>query len=98
MYQAVRNAARVPMSQIAFPTIGKYGVAQAEARMASLEKKPAARGRPAMAYVAHWKVRNVCGILSFRPPMKRRSCSPLMAWITEPDPRKRQALKKACVT
>src|SRR5258708_40100163 len=26
------------------------------------------------------------------------SCSPLMAWITEPEQRKRQALKKACVT
>ena len=38
------------------------------------------------------------GIFDFRPPILRMSCSPLMAWITEPEPRKRQALKKACVT
>ncbi len=32
-----------------------------------------------------------------RPPILRMSCSPEQAWITEPAPRKRQALKKACV-
>jgi len=39
----------------------------------------------------------VIGIFARRPPILRMSCSPLMAWITEPEPRKRQALKNAWV-
>src|SRR5437016_9980417 len=77
---------------------GKYGLAMAEARISSLEKKPAAGGKPAMAYVAIANVHAVTGIFFHSPPILRMSCSPLMAWITEPEPRKRQALKKACVT
>jgi hypothetical protein len=51
-----------------------------------------------MAMVAMRKVQKVIGIFDFSPPMLRTSCSPLMAWMTEPEPRKRQALKKAWVT
>ena len=32
-----------------------------------------------------------------RPPIAVISCSPESAWMTEPEPRKRQALKKAWV-
>src|ERR1035438_1189888 len=39
----------------------------------------------------------VMGILSFRPPIFRMSCSPPTAWITDPDPRNSRALKNACV-
>src|ERR1051325_4089491 len=78
--------------------LGEYGLARAEARISSFEKKPANGGKPAMAIVAMKNVQNVMGIFPRRPPIFRMSCSPLMAWITEPEPRKRQALKKACVT
>ncbi len=37
------------------------------------------------------------GSLRRRPPITRMSCSLLMAWITEPEPRKSRALKKAWV-
>ena len=33
----------------------------------------------------------------FKPPILRMSCSPPMAWITEPLPRNSSALKNACV-
>ena len=46
------------------PTPGKYGVAQAEARISSLEKKPARGGNPAIAHVAMKNVQNVIGILN----------------------------------
>ena len=62
-----------------------------------MEKKPASGGMPASARVATRKVQKVTGSFDFRPPILRMSCSPLMAWITAPDPRKRQALKKAWV-
>ena len=52
---------------------------------------------PAMAAVAMAKVAKVTGIRRARPPILRMSCSPPSAWITLPAPRKRQALKKACV-
>ena len=39
----------------------------------------------------------VCGILAHSCPIFRMSCSPLMAWITDPDPRNSSALKNACV-
>jgi hypothetical protein len=42
-------------------------------------------------------VRCVFGSFARRPPMLRMSCSPDIAWITEPEPRKRRALKKAWV-
>ena len=52
---------------------------------------------PAMATLPIHMVRKVTGILSLSPPMQRMSCSPLMAWMTEPEPRKSRALKKAWV-
>ena len=52
---------------------------------------------PAMASVATMNVVEVAGSFSRSPPIFRMSCSPLMAWMTLPEPRKRHALKKACV-
>ncbi len=66
-------------------------------RISSLEKKPESGGMPAMAAVAMAKVTKVTGILRPSPPIFWMSCSPDMAWMTLPAPRKRQALKKACV-
>ena len=43
------------------------------------------------------KVAYVYGIYFFSPPISRISCSWFMAWITEPAPRNRSPLKKACV-
>ena len=49
-------------------------------------------------------VQRVRGMKRRRPPMLRMSCDAAeswmpacIAWMTEPAPRKRQALKKACV-
>ena len=50
-----------------------------------------------MAKVATSMVTKVMGIFLRRPPITRMSCSSLMAWITEPAPRKSRALKKAWV-
>ncbi len=44
------------------------------------------------------KVPAVIGMYFFSPPMRLMSCSPPSPWITEPEPRKSSALKKACVT
>ena len=44
------------------------------------------------------KVQKVAGITFLKPPIWRMSCSPCMAWMMLPEPRKRQALKKACVS
>ena len=85
------------MAQIHTPRSGKYGLARADARISSLEKKPDSGGKPAMAIVAMRNVQAVMGIFFHKPPILRMSCSPLMAWMTEPEPRKRQALKNACV-
>ena len=52
---------------------------------------------PAMARQPITKVQKVQGIFVRRPPICRMSCSPDMAWITEPEPRKSSALKKAWV-
>ena len=65
--------------------------------IASFEKKAARNGTPEIVSVAMKNVQYVRGIFFARPPMRRMSCSPPIAWITEPAPRKRQALKKACV-
>jgi len=53
---------------------------------------------PVIASVAMRKVLAVSGIFFARPPMFRMSVSSAMPCITEPAPRKRQALKKAWVT
>ena len=50
-----------------------------------------------MASVPTRNVPNVQGIFRRSPPILRMSCSPPSAWITEPEPRKSSALKKACV-
>jgi hypothetical protein len=70
---------------------------KADHRISSLEKKPAKMGMPEMAMQPTHMVRLVQGSLGRSPPMFRMSCSPDMAWITEPEPRKRRALKKAWV-
>ena len=74
------------------------GLEYAFQRISSFEKKPAVSGVPAIAMVAMRNVQKVVGILSFKPPIFRMSCSPLMPWMTLPEPRKRHALKNACVT
>src|SRR5213082_224863 len=50
-----------------------------------------------MAQQAARYVQRVIGVYLARPPIFRMSCSWWQARITEPDPRKRQALKNACV-
>ena len=50
-----------------------------------------------MATVPAVMVQNVHGIFSFRPPILRMSCSPPIAWITEPAARNSKPLKNACV-
>ncbi len=62
-----------------------------------MEKKPAKGGIPAMAMQPTSIVLCVQGILSRSPPILRMSCSPDMPWMTQPEPRKRRALKKAWV-
>ena len=84
-------------------TFGSHGArakcdSNAAARMASFEKNPASSGTPAIARVATRNVTYVIGIFRESPPIRRRSCSPPRAWMTDPEPRKRHALKKACVT
>ena len=69
----------------------------APSRISSLLKKPARGGMPAIASVPTRNVPKVHGIFRRRPPILRMSCSPDIAWMTEPEPRKRSALKKACV-
>ena len=41
-------------------------------------------------------VQNVTGMRLRSPPILRMSCSPPMAWITEPEQRKSRPLKKPC--
>ncbi len=55
------------------------------------------KGKPAMARVANIQVAKVTGSFFRRPPIWPTSWV-WTAWMTEPDPRKRQALKKAWVT
>src|SRR5215218_4389704 len=73
-------------------------------RISSLDQKPDRPGKPAMAQQEMRKVQRVSGMKCRMPPMLRMSCDAsvswmraCMAWITEPAPRNRQALKKACV-
>jgi len=44
------------------------------------------------------KVKAVTGIAARNAPILRMSCSWCMPWMTEPEPKKRRALKNACVT
>gem|GEM_PF-4682643 len=52
---------------------------------------------PQMAKTPAVMVQKVMGIFFQRPPMRRMSCSPEMAWMTEPAARKSRPLKKAWV-
>ena len=87
------------MPAVKSPTAKRTGwpAPNAAPRIWSFEKKPASGGIPAMATVANIIVRKVFGIRFPRPPMARMSCSWCIAMMTEPEPRKRQALKKAWV-
>ena len=60
-------------------------------------KKPASGGIPAIASVPIIIVTKVTGMCFFSAPMRCMSCSPATAWITEPLPRNRSALKNAWV-
>src|SRR5436305_543998 len=75
----------------------KAFVLQACQRISSFEKKPARGGTPERASDEKRKVQKVQGIFALSPPIFRMSCSPPIPWITEPEPRKRQALKNAWV-
>src|SRR5690606_27115553 len=66
-------------------------------RISSFDQKPASGGMPAMAKVAMPMVVAVMGMRLARPPILYMSCSSDMAWITDPAPRNRSALKKAWV-
>ena len=73
-------------------------LSKARTRIASFEKKPARPGSPAMAATATVNVQNVTRHpASAGPPILKMSCSWWHPRITEPAPRKRSALKKACV-
>jgi hypothetical protein len=73
-------------------------------RISSLLQKPDSPGSPAIAAQEMRNVQRVMGMYFAIPPMLRMSCElsvswmrACIEWITEPAPRKRQALKKACV-
>ena len=89
----------------AFASFTPTGVSmRTRARISSFEKKPLVSGNPMIASVDAANVQNVSGMYLARPPMFRMSCErssswmrACIAWMTLPAPRKRQALKKACV-
>ena len=60
-------------------------------------KNPEKKGMPEMARQEMKKVAAVIGMKAFKPPILRMSCSSCMPWMTEPEPRNKQALKKAWV-
>ena len=62
-----------------------------------MDQNPARGGSPASAAEAITKVRNVAGMWWRSPPMSFFMSKLCTAWLTEPEPRNRQALKKACV-
>jgi hypothetical protein len=82
-----------PRAKIAYRCVKK-----APPRISSFEKNPENGGSPEIATVAISIVSHVDGRRRASPPIFRRSCSPASAWMTEPAPRKRSALKKAWVT
>ena len=65
--------------------------------MSSFDQKPENGGTPAMANQPMMKVMAVMGMTLRNAPMRRMSCSSSIPWMTEPEPRNMQALKKACV-
>ena len=69
---------------------------KALATISSFDQNPASGGTPASAREPMMNVAYVIGMNLRRPPISNMSllCT---AWITEPEPRKSRALKKACV-
>ncbi len=63
-----------------------------------MDQNPEKIGMPAIANQATTIVMKVTGIALRNPPILCMSCSPAMAWITEPAPRNSSALKKAWVS
>ncbi len=92
------------MGRLALPLSVVTWSENAFQRISSFDQNPASGGTPAMARQEMRNVQRVTGRCEARPPMLRmswdlsvswmRAC---IAWITEPAPRKRQALKKAWV-
>ena len=64
--------------------------------ISSLAQKPAKGIMPTMERAPMSIVQKVMGIFLRSPPILRMSCSPPMAWITEPEQRNRRPLKKPC--
>ena len=60
-------------------------------------KNPDSGKMPAIASVPIIIVAKVTGMYFCSPPIRRMSCSPAIACITDPLPRKSSALKNACV-
>ncbi len=60
-------------------------------------KNPANGGMPEIASVPSIIVAKVTGMNFFSAPIFCMSCSPPIAWMTDPLPRNSSALKKACV-
>ena len=85
----------MPAAQRRYPYQPPF--ARAAARIESFEKKPENGGIPASASDPIRNAQNVSGISRRSPPILRRSCSPVSAWITIPAAMKSSALKKACV-
>ena len=79
------------------PAVPSVCVLQVFQRISSFEKKPAKMGTPQIASQPVSIVAKVTGMYFFSPPIRRMSCSWCMPCMTEPEPRNRRALKKACV-
>ena len=69
---------------------------EATTRSSSFDQNPASGGTPASASEPTRNVQKVSGISSRRPPISFMSLE-WTAWMTEPAPRNRSALKNACV-
>ena len=61
-----------------------------------MEKNPAVSGKPASASDPMVNVQNVCGMKRRRPPMSEMLFE-WTAWMSDPAPRNRRALKKPWV-
>ena len=64
--------------------------------ISSLAQKPAKGIMPTMERAPMSIVQKVMGIFLRSPPILRMSCSPPMAWMTEPEQRNKRPLKKPC--
>ncbi len=94
MYAAVSMAPTTPIT-----VNHTYPLRPDDSRISSLDQNPARGKMPARAADAITKVPNVTGMCLRSPPMSffmsKLWCDP--EWLTDPAPRKRQALKKAWV-